>query len=433
MTGLIIGVGVSVVAAFVLTLVDAAIGSASRVAAEEAEEAGRRGGTALRRILQGGAAPISVLAFMRAVAEATTAVLVTLLVTARIEAAGTALLVSIAIMVLITFVVVGVSPRTLGRQHSTQVALLAAPIMVWLQRILGPLARLLVAFGNAVTPGGGYRDGPFRSEAELRDLLDIAGERSLIEEEERDMLHSVFELGDTLAREVMVPRTDMITIEGEKVARKGLNLLIRSGFSRIPVVGESTDDIIGLLYLKDCVRRTLADESAADLPVEKLARPAPFVPESKPLDDLLREMQGHQTHAAIVVDEYGGTAGLVTIEDVLEEIVGEITDEYDREGPGVEDLGGERFRVPANLHLDDLAELYDMDLEDEDVDTVGGLLGKVTGRVPIVGTTCEVAGLRITAEKMSGRRHRIATVLVEREPSGDAAEDAAPDQEEIGA
>src|SRR5699024_7357761 len=190
---------------------------------------------------------------------------------------------SIAIMVLITFVVVGVSPRTLGRQHSARVALIAAPVMVWLQRILGPLARLLVAFGNAVTPGGGYRDGPFRSEAELRDLLDIAGERSLIEEEERDMLHSVFELGDTLAREVMVPRTDMITIEGDKVARKGLNLLIRSGFSRIPVVGESTDDIIGLLYLKDCVRRTLADESAADLPVEKLARPAPFVPESKPL------------------------------------------------------------------------------------------------------------------------------------------------------
>src|SRR5699024_8083571 len=225
-TGLIIGVGVSVVAAFVLTLVDAAIGSASRVAAEEAEEAGRRGGTALRRILQGGAAPISVLAFMRAVAEATTAVLVTLLVTARIEAAGTALVVSIAIMVLITFVVVGVSPRTLGRQHSARVALIAAPVMVWLQPIPAPLARPPVAFGNAVTPGGGYRDGPFRAEAELRDLLDIAGERSLIEEEERDMLHSVFELGDTLAREVMVPRTDMITIEGDKVARKGLNLLI---------------------------------------------------------------------------------------------------------------------------------------------------------------------------------------------------------------
>src|SRR5699024_12261948 len=169
----------------------------------------------------------------------------------------------------------------------------------------------------------------------------------------------------------MVPRTDMITIEGDKVARKGLNLLIRSGFSRIPVVGESTEDIIGLLYLKDCVRRTLADESAADLPVEKLARPAPFVPESKPLDALPREMQGHQTHAAIVVDEYGGTAGLVTIEDILEEIVGEITDEYDREGPGVEDLGGEHFRVPANLHLADLAGRYDMALEAEDGDTAG--------------------------------------------------------------
>ncbi len=433
MSGLIVGAVLSVVAAFVLTLVDAAIGSASRVAAEEAEDEGRRGGAALRRILRGGAAPISVIAFMRAVAEATTAVLVTLVVSSQIEAIGTALVVSVLIMVLITFVVVGVSPRTLGRQHSTQVALIAAPVVIWLQRILGPLARLLVAFGNAVTPGGGYRDGPFRSEAELRDLLDLAGERSLIEEEERDMLHSVFELGDTLAREVMVPRTDMITIEADKPARKGLNLLIRSGFSRIPVVGESTDDIVGLLYLKDCVRRLLADESAGGLSCERLSRPARFVPESKPVDDLLREMQLDQSHAAIVVDEYGGTAGLVTIEDILEEIVGEIADEYDREGPGVESLGEERYRVPAALHLDDLAELYDTDLEDEDVDTVGGLLGKVTGRVPIVGTTCEVSGLRLTAEKMSGRRHRVATLIVERAEAEDAAQPAATDHEEIGA
>ncbi|WP_435198994.1 hemolysin family protein [Janibacter sp. GS2] len=431
MTTLIVGAIISIVAAFVLTLIDAAIGSASRVGAEQAESDGKRGAGALRAILAESAGPISVIVFLRAIAEASAAVLITLVVVEQVERTWVALVISVGIMVVVTFVLVGVSPRTLGQQHSTSIALVAAPFVIWLRRILGPFARLLVTVSNAVTPGGGYRDGPFSSEAELRDLLDMAGESSLIEDEERDMLHSVFELGDTLAHEVMVPRTDMVTIESDKPVRKGLNLFIRSGFSRVPVVGESSDDIVGLVYLKDVVRAVLADERAVERPVEKFMRPAPFVPESKPVDSLLREMQVEQTHAAIVVDEYGGTAGLVTIEDILEEIVGEITDEYDREGPGVEDLGEERYRVPAGLSVDDLAELYDVDLEDEEVDTVGGLIGKVTGRVPIVGARCEVAGLSLSAEKMSGRRHRIATVIVERVAAVDPA--AGHHHEEIGA
>ena len=414
MTTLIIGAVVAIVAAFVLTLVDAAIGSASRVAAEEADSAGRRGAPALRQILADSAGPISVIAFLRDIAEASAAVLITLVVVGQVERTWVALLVSAGIMVVVTFVLVGVSPRTLGQQHSTPIALAAAPAVIGLRRVLGPFARLLVTFGNAVTPGRGYRDGPFRSEAELRDLLDLAGESALIEDEERDMLHSVFELGDTMASEVMVPRTDMITIESDKPARKGLNLFIRSGFSRVPVVGESSDDIVGLLYLKDVVRRLLADETSRDLPVSQFMRPAPFVPESKPVDHLLREMQRDQIHAAIVVDEYGGTAGLVTIEDILEEIVGEIADEYDRETPDVEDLGGGRYRVQASMDIDDLAERFGVDIEEDDVDTVGGLIGKTIGRVPILGSHCVVGGLSMTAERMSGRRHRIATVVVER-------------------
>ncbi|APH01747.1 hypothetical protein ASJ30_09600 [Janibacter indicus] len=430
MTTLIIGAVVSIVAAFVLTLVDAAIGSASRVAADEAEAEGRRGASALRTILADSAGPISVLAFLRAIAEATAAVLITLVVVEQAERTWVALLISAAIMVVVTFVLVGVSPRTLGRQHSTAIALASAPFVVGVRRVLGPVARLLVTFGNAVTPGRGYRDGPFRSEAELRDLLDLAGESSIIEDDERDMLHSVFELGDTLAREVMVPRTDMITIESDKPARKALNLFIRSGFSRVPVVGESSDDIVGLLYLKDVVRRLLADEEGRDLPVADFMRPAPFVPESKPVDQLLRDMQRDQIHAAIVVDEYGGTAGLVTIEDILEEIVGEITDEYDREGPGIEELDDGRTRVPAGLHVDDLAEHFGVTIDEEEVDTVGGLIGKISGRVPIVGAHCEVAGLSLTAEKMSGRQHRIATVIVERVEPVDSRQS---EHEEIGA
>lgn len=413
-THFIITAVVAVGIAFTLTLVDAAIGSISRVAVDEAKDDGRRGAPALSRIIADGSGFVAVLTFLRAMAEATAAVLVTLSVASYVESITQVLAISSAIMVVVSFVIVGVSPRTLGRQHAVTISLAAAPVVVLFRRVLGPIARVLISIGNAVTPGRGYRDGPFQTEAELRDLLDLAGESALIEADERDMLHSVFELGDTLTREVMVPRTDIITIEAVKTARKALSLFIRSGFSRVPVVGENSDDVVGVLYFKDVVRRVNADESARDLPVTQLMRPAPFVPESKPVDDLLREMQRDQTHAAVVIDEYGGTAGLVTIEDILEEIVGEIDDEYDKETPGVEDLGEGRWRVPATMDLDDLAEEFDVDIDEDEVDTVSGLIGKLIGRIPIVGSTCEFAGLRCTAEKMSGRRHRIATVIIER-------------------
>ena len=230
-----------------------------------------------------------------------------------------------------------------------------------------------------------------------------------------DVRRDTFELeGETLVREVMVPRTDMITIEATKSCRQAMSLFLRSGFSRVPVIGEDTDDIVGLLYLKDVARRVNGDDAARELPVTVAMRPAPFVPESKPVDDLMRDMQIARTHLAIVVDEYGGTAGLVTIEDILEEIVGEIADEYDRETPDVEDLGGGRYRVQASMDIDDLAERFGVDIEEDDVDTVGGLIGKTIGRVPILGSHCVVGGLSMTAERMSGRRHRIATVVVER-------------------
>ncbi len=278
--------------------------------------------------------------------------------------------------------------------------------------MLGPVAKVLVLLGNAVTPGKGFRDGPFQSESELRDLVDLAGDSAVIEDDEREMIQSVFDLGDTVAREVMVPRTDMVTIGRDKTLRQASSLFLRSGFSRIPVVGEDSDDIVGLLYFKDVTRRTIADPESAAASVDIAMRPMPFVPDSKPVDDLLREMQRDQLHFAIVVDEYGGTAGLVTIEDIIEEIVGEIADEYDREAPGVEDLGDGSLRIPAQMHVDDFAELFDVRIDEDEVDTVGGLLAKVIGQVPIVGSTATVGQLTLTAEKMAGRRHRIATVIV---------------------
>ncbi|MDQ6714925.1 MAG: hemolysin family protein [Actinomycetota bacterium] len=404
----------SVAAAFALAAAEAALFRMSRVRAQELFDEGRSGAGSLVRVVGDSAAFLAVLAFLRVVAEAASAVLITIAVLDLVDSPGLGLFISIAVMAVVSFVIVGVSPRTLGRQNYETVALLAAPVAVGLRKVLGPVALVLVALGNAVTPGKGYRDGPFQSEAELRDLLDIAGESDVIENDERAMIHSVFELGDTLAREVMVPRTDMVTIVQDKTLRQAMSLFLRSGFSRIPVVGEGSDDIRGLLYFKDVVRRTTADPDSAGIVVEHVMRPMHFVPESKPVDDLLREMQRDQSHFAIVVDEYGGTAGLVTIEDILEEIVGEISDEYDREAPGVEHLDDGSTRVPATLDIDDLAELFRVGIEEEEVDTVGGLLAKAIGRVPIPGSHAEVAGLSLTAEKMAGRRHRLATVIVRR-------------------
>lgn len=406
----------SLLVAFLLAAVEAALFRTSRIRAQELREEGRAGSQALERIVQDGAAYLSVLAFVRVVAEAATAVFITFAVIQLVDGLALRVLTAIGTMTLVSFVIVGVSPRTLGRQHSDSIALASAPAVVWLRRVLGPLARLLVALGNAVTPGRGYRDGPFQSESELRDLVDLAGESALIEAEERQMIHSVFELGDTVAREVMVPRTDMVTIDGDRPLRSAMSLFLRSGFSRIPVLGDGPDDVLGLLYFKDVVRRVNADPEAGSMPVTGLMRPMHYVPESKPVDDLLREMQRDQSHFAMVVDEYGGTAGLVTIEDILEEIVGEIADEYDREAPGVEPLEDGTTRVPATMDIDDLADLFDVSIDEDEVDTVGGLIGKTIGRVPIVGSSCEVAGLRLTAERMAGRRHRIATVVVERLP-----------------
>ncbi|MBB2985069.1 hemolysin family protein [Terracoccus luteus] len=405
---------VGIVVAFALSASEAALFRMSRVRANELFEEGRSGAKSLLTVVADSPAYLAVIAFLRVVAEATAAVLVTLAVAGLLESTWARALVAVAVMAVVSFVIVGVSPRTLGRQHYDSVALWSAPFAVGLRAVLGPVAKLLVVLGNAVTPGKGYSEGPFQTESELRDLLDMAGRSDVIEQDEREMIHSVFELGDTVVREVMVPRTDMIVIDDDKTLRSAMSLFLRSGFSRIPVVGDDSDDVRGLLYFKDVARRLTAAPDDARHLVTEVTRPMHFVPESKPVDDLLREMQRDQTHFAIVVDEYGGTAGLVTIEDIIEEIVGEISDEHDRDAPGVETLDDGSLRVPAAMDIDDLAELFEVTIDESDVDTVGGLLTKTIGRVPIVGSSASVAGLTLTAERMAGRRHRVASVVVRR-------------------
>ncbi len=416
MTALLLVVaGILVLLAGVFAGAEAALSKVSRVAAEDYAREGRRGANRLRHILDDPARYLNLLTLLRVAAELLATVLVTVAALDIFDEVWQATLVASSSMILISFIAIGVSPRTLGRQHPGPVALAAARVVYPLARVLGPLPRLLILVGNALTPGKGYREGPFATEAELRDLVDLAEENQLIEDRERMMIHSVFELGDTIVREVMVPRTDVVFIERSKTLRQAMSLALRSGFSRIPVIGEGFDDVLGVVYLKDLVRRTYVHRDGESVEkVDSIMRPAVFVPESKPVDELLREMQAQQTHVAIVVDEYGGTAGIVTIEDVLEEIVGEIADEYDVETPLVDELDDGSLRVSTRLHLDELSELLDVELEDDDVDTVGGLLAKHLGRVPIPGAQVWLHGVELTAESAQGRRNRIGTVLVRR-------------------
>jgi len=333
-------------------------------------------------------------------------------------------------VILMHYVLTGVRPQ-LGRggPRTERTAGRAARFLYPLTRALGPLPGLLVAVGNALPPRRRGRaavdhedaEGPV-ARSELRGLVDYLERRTGIEPGEREMVRSVFELGDTFAREVMVPRTDMVFIESDKTVEQALSLAMRSGFSRIPVVGENEDDVVGIAYLKDIVAWShdhpgaLSDDGGATEKVATVMRPASYVPDSKPVDELLRQMQAQRNHMVIVIDEYGGTAGLVTIEDLLEEIVGEITDEYDNEQPPVTWLSADSARVTARLSVTELEELFGVQIAAvEDVETVAGLLAHALGRVPIAGSTVTVSGLRLTAEAGSGRRNKIGTVLVERD------------------
>jgi CBS domain containing-hemolysin-like protein len=426
----LLAVALVAVAGFFAAL-EAAISRLSRSTVEEVARTGRRNASRLQEIAEDTARYLNLALLLRVGCELTACSIVAVIALGRLDNRAAAVALTAAVMVVTSYVVVGVSPRTVGRQHVAAISLLAASILPPLAALLGPIPKMLILLGNALTPGKGFREGPFASEAELRDLVDLAVEESqVIEDDERRMVHSVFEFGDTIVREVMVPRTDMVYIERDKTLRQGLSLALRSGFSRIPVVGEDKDDVVGVLYLKDLVRR-IYDHRAAETSelVESVMRPPIFVPDSKPVDELLKEMQLTSSHIAILVDEYGGTAGLVTMEDLVEEIVGEIADEYDREGPAVERLADGSVRVSARLGVEELGEVFDMELDDEDVDTVGGLLAKHLGRVPIPGAETVVEGLRLRAESTGGRRNRISTVLVTREPEPEVEEAADPEHE----
>ena len=360
-------------------------------------------------------AHVNALNFMRIVAETTAAVLVTLAFASIFTDWWWTLLASALIMTAASFVLVGSSPRSVGRVNARPVMRVAAPIVRATRVILGPLADALVTIGNRVTPGR-PRTATFSSEEQLLSMIDEATELDVLEEDDRELIHSIFEFNDTVVREVMIPRTDMVTLDADATMTASLGLFLSKGVSRMPVIGEDVDEVIGVLYLKD-VARVVHEQTldAATLTAGELSRPALFVPESQKADSLLRQMQVESSHLAMVVDEYGGIAGLVTLEDLIEELVGDISDEYDRDVAEVEQLSEGSYRVSARLAIDELGDLFGLELEDDEVDSVGGLLTKALGRLPVSGSSAEYSGLILTAERTEGRRKRVSTVLVERD------------------
>ncbi|WP_460795186.1 hemolysin family protein [Microbacterium sp. GXF0217] len=404
-----------------MSAIDAAFGVTSRSDLEDLGEQGRHAAS-LRLIAADPDVHVNAVAFIRVLAETTAAVLVTVAFSNLFGNIWWAMLAAAVLMTGITFVLVGASPRSVGRHRAPGLLRSCAPIVRGLRIILGPLAQGLVALGNRVTPGAGRSS--FTSEDQLLSMVDEAASNDLIEEDDRDLIHSVFDFTDQFVRAVMVPRTEMLAVDADATTSDAMELFLTRGVSRMPVVDDDADDVVGVLYLKDLVQFAYRDENAwRGVPVRPIARPATFVPESMRAETLLQQMKRDAVHVCIVIDEHGGISGLVTLEDLIEELVGEIADEYDHNPAEVVELGDGAYRVSARLSLEDVGDLFGLELEDEDVDSIGGLLGKALGQVPQPGATAVQDGLVLTGGASRGRGRGIATVFVERAPDADEGDD----------
>ena len=388
----------------------------TRAAADDLVEEGRRGAARVRRLAEHRTRVLASLSVARVAVDMLAAVLITLAASGLVRAWWQVLALALLANIVLLGVVVGFSPRTYGRRNPAGTLLALGGLLTWVDILGAPQRRLLsrTRRTEAVPTDAETREAV---NEDLREMIDEIGETDTIEDEDREMMRSVVELGQTLVREVMVPRTDMVTIDAHKPASAAMRLFIRSGYSRVPVIGEDADDVRGILYLKDVLRRLAAHPEHEELAVAGFVREAEYVPETKPADDLLREMQTGRFHMALAVDEYGGTAGLVTMEDLLEEVVGELTDEHDPELPEVVEVAPGTYRVPARLALDELGELFDLEIDDDDVDTVGGLLTKAIGRVPLPGAAGDTQGVHLQAEEATGRRRQVSTILASRTPA----------------
>lgn len=397
-----------------LAMAETAFVRMNRIKALSLEEDGRKGAARLVSMLEHPEKTLNAVLLVLLICQLTTATLVGVLFGELVGPIG--LLIGTTLEVAVFFVFAEVAPKTYAIQNTERAAL----GLTWLLSFLTsfPPLRLvssgLIGVANVVLPGRGLKEGPYVSEKEIRTMADVAADEESIEREERRLIHSIFEFGDTVVREVMLPRPDMKAIQGDETIDTAIRLAIEGGFSRFPVYEESTDNILGLVHLKDLVKRSAAGE--AERMVRVAVRPAVFVPEQKRVAELLREMQTQHFHMAIVVDEYGGTSGLVTLEDLLEEIVGEISDEYDADEPGLEWLEDGGLRVPGGTHIDAVSEALAYELPDAEWDTVGGLVLNLLGHLPVEGETVTFQGLEFRTERVQGRR--VLSVSIHAVPGG---------------
>jgi len=414
---------VLVVLGGLLAAADSALSVLSRADLEEiARGSSRR--RAIEAVADDPGAHVNALNFFRVLAETAAAVLVTIALVTVFDTWWVALIVSAAIMTAVSFVLVGSSPRSVGRAHAEQFIGVTGGLVRGVRIVLGPLAGLLVAIGDRVTPGRVRSASSVSSEEQLLSLVDEAAESNVLEADDRELIHSVFAFSDTLVREVMVPRTDMVTADARDTVSTVMEQFLAAGVSRMPVTGRDNDDVLGVAYLRDLARALYERPETASRLVRTMLRPADYVPESKPADDTLRYMQAAKNHLVLVVDEYGGVAGLVTMEDLIEELVGDIADEYDRAVVDRAEVEPGRWRISARLPIDELGDLFGIELDDDDVDTVGGLLTKELGHLPSSGDTVTVSGVVLTADRVEGKRRDLVTVLAEAAPELDAAERA---------
>jgi putative hemolysin len=397
-----VAVLILIAVAAVLAMAETALTRTNRVKALTMAEEKRRGANALVSLVDHPERFLNPVLFLLLLCHLVAATLVGVVAERVFGALGVAI--ATAFEVVVIFLAAESIPKTYAVQHPDRAALLTAPLVSAIVRFppVRFLARALIGMTNVIVPGKGLKEGPYVSEQELLALADVAVEEDVIEREERQLIHSIIEFGDTVVREVMIPRPDMVAIEARATVNDAMEVVMAAGFSRIPVYEQGIDDINGLLYAKDLMRAVR--DKRGDVQVRELSRPANFVPETKRVAELLPEMQKQKSHMAIVVDEHGGTAGLVTLEDLIEELVGEIVDEYDVEEPPIEPLPGGDVRVNARMPIDELNELLEAEFPEGDYDTVGGLVYFLLGHVPAEGETCEYDGRRLRAERVQGRR-----------------------------
>jgi len=392
---------------------ESAITRTNRIRAMRLQEEGRRGSAALVKIVEDPAPHVNVVLLLTLLATIGGTTIATSLAVRHSEHWGE--LISTVVMTILLFVFAEVTPKTFAIQQTDRVALAVAPFIVFLRRLTGPAAKGLLRLANVLMPGKGLREGPFVTEQELRAYADVASEEDQIEDEEKELIHSIFEFGDTIVREVMVPRPDIISIEDDKALRDVQALVLQHGTSRIPVYNakEDLDDVVGIVFAKDVLKAL--HQGKHDMPLRDIVREANYVPETKKVAELLREMQRGKYHMALVTDEYGSVTGLVSMEDLLEELVGEITDEYDSEEPEMLETAPGVYRVSGKASIDDVNDKLGTELPDEEWDTLAGLVLDVFQRIPKEGEEIEFQGLRFRAEEVQGRR--IATVLITRIPA----------------